>query len=385
MNIRLMRTIDRMLGVPFCWALGGVYLLFPLRKEKPPPETVKRVLVIKFFGLGSVILSTASLAMIKTGFPQAKLTFLSFAQNRELLERISVVDEVWTIDSRSLWSFIKDTFLCVKEILRRKYDVVFDFEFFSKFSTLLNGLTRAPFRVAFALPTLWRSLLITDQVPIQKNYHVKENFCYQVSAVTNQHHTFDIIAPEVFDSDRISLQRKVEMEGRRLIAVNVNAGATFLERRWMPARFAELISSLLQREDCVCFFIGSKAERTYVQDAINLTSCPERCKNVAGLLTIPELAALFVRCDLLISNDSGPLHLAAALGIPTIGLYGPESPAFYGSLGDHSITVYKGIPCSPCMNVYSAKDFRCPYDALCMKEIRVDEVRELVAALSLVS
>jgi heptosyltransferase-2 len=96
------------------------------------------------------------------------------------------------------------------------------------------------------------------------------------------------------------------------------------------------------------------------------------------MLSIGELCEFFRRCDLLISNDSGPVHLAAALGLRTVALFGPETPSFYGPLSTAAVTVAKPIPCSPCMNVYAAKTFKCPYDAACMKAITVEDVKLVV-------
>ncbi|HTP12414.1 MAG TPA: glycosyltransferase family 9 protein, partial [Bacteroidota bacterium] len=146
-------------------------------------------------------------------------------------------------------------------------------------------------------------------------------------------------------------------------------------------RFAALVSRLAITEEFLFCFTGTSEEREYVQRVINLTHVTGRCINVAGRLTIPELCALLEQSVLYIGNDSGPLHLATALGVPTVGLFGPESPVFYGPLGDRHTSIYRRLPCSPCMNVYAAKSFRCPYNARCMKEIQVDEVFDALPVL----
>ena len=121
-------------------------------------------------------------------------------------------------------------------------------------------------------------------------------------------------------------------------------------------------------------FIGSEDEHGYVQHIIDMTSFPERCRNIAGLLTIPELGALLQQCDVVVSNDSGPLHLAAAMGAHTVALFGPESPTFYGPLSKRATVVYTPVSCSPCMNVYAAKSFECHNNARCMHAVEVAEV-----------
>ena len=92
------------------------------------------------------------------------------------------------------------------------------------------------------------------------------------------------------------------------------------------------------------------------------------------MLSVPQLAALLERASLVVSNDSGPAHVAAALGVPVVAVYGPETPEFYGLIGKRTRTIYHKTECSPCMNVYNAKAFSCPFNACCMDQISVDEV-----------
>jgi ADP-heptose:LPS heptosyltransferase len=386
MNIDVMRFLDRFVGIPLCWMMGSYCRIVTKSSSRTKRQQVRNILVIKFFGMGSLILSTPALALTRRAFPEAHVTFLTFQKNRELVERISTIDAVLTIDHSSIAAFLRDTFSTIRSIIRIHPDITFDLEFFSKFSTLLSGFSQAPLRVAFALPTFWRSSIVTHQVPLEKNRHVVFSFCEQVLCIANERENIPPIeAPYVSEQDHASLLNKFPIEGRRLVAINVNAGDTFLERRWPADRFAQLVSALASEDDCVFCFTGSRGETSYVRSIIDETGCPERCIDTSGVLTVPELAALLERCDILISNDSGPLHLAASLGTPTVGLYGPESPDFYGVVQADSSVIYKKISCSPCMNIYSAKQFRCPYNAQCMRELGVDQVLQSVRSLVLVN
>jgi ADP-heptose:LPS heptosyltransferase len=380
-----MRLMDRFIGIPLCWSLGLYYRLFGNSGNSQLRQPVKSILVIKFFGMGSILLATPAISLIRRAFPEARISFLSFRNNKELLERISTIDEVLTVNRSSFVSFMKETLLVAHSIRLNHYDIVFDFEFFSKYSTLLNGLSRAHIRIGFDLPTMWRASILTHQVPLEKNQHVVHSFCAQIKSVaTKADHTPDVEAPRICDSDHASLLRKFPIDRKRIITINVNAGDTFLERRWPGERFGQLVAKLAQDDESLFCFIGNSEERTYVRQVMGQTQNVDRCVDTAGQLTIPELGALLQRSDILISNDSGPLHLAASLGIPTLGLYGPESPEFYGARSADSAILYKGIPCSPCMNIYSAKQFQCPYHARCMREISVDEVYECAHSTMLI-
>lgn len=377
MTVQTMRVVDRMVGVPLCIMTGFLRKVLKKRTLRPP-QAAERVLVIKFFGLGSILLATSALALIKKSLPLSKISFLSFEANRGLLERLPLISEVLTINPSRTWRFLSDILATIVHIETNKYDIVFDFEFFSKFSTGLTGLSGAHHRVGFALPTMWRNLNLTHSVPIDKRSHVSHAFSSQVESLLNVGEASGLLAPILREADTISMLQRVNPNGKPLVVINVNAGDTFLERRWSPDRFVQLVDRLGGNSSCEFYFIGKSSERTYVQAIIDTTISPSRCRNVAGLLTVPELAALLLRSQILISNDSGPLHLGSALGIPTIGLFGPEDPAFYGPLGRKSYSIYKHISCSPCMNIYAAKAFHCPYNAKCMGQIDVDEVVQLV-------
>ncbi len=383
MNIRMMRFVDRYLGVPLCWILGSFIRMFARGSPRDTPRPPRRLLVIKFFGMGSIILTTPALTLLRNAFPASTISFLSFDEHRELLERIPSIDEIVTIKRTSVFVFIVQAMRVIGRFFRQPFDVVYDLEFFSKFSTLLSGLSGARVRVAFALPTRWRSFIVTHQSVLDKNQHVTSAFCDVIRCHTQTSGgTPNVVPPLITDVDHASLQVKFPLEGKNLVCINANAGETFLERRWPAERFAELVTRMGEDEGFHFCFIGTERERTYVESIISKTRCHDRCTNMCGLLTLPELGALFQRCALVVSNDSGPLHLAATLRTPTVGLYGPESPSFYGTGYGHGATVYKNIACSPCMNVYFAKDFRCPFHARCMQEISVDEVVDCVYSLA---
>jgi ADP-heptose:LPS heptosyltransferase len=97
--------------------------------------------------------------------------------------------------------------------------------------------------------------------------------------------------------------------------------------------------------------------------------------DLSGKISITQLAALFENSKLVISNDGGPLHLAVAMGAPTISFFGPETPVIYGPRGPQHAVFFKNIECSPCVNVHDRKSVRCYWtEPRCMKAITVEEV-----------
>ena len=152
------------------------------------------------------------------------------------------------------------------------------------------------------------------------------------------------------------------------------------EREWAACRAAVVPSRDPQRG-------GNQRQRQLerVDEALGREpGLAAHAVNCAGLLSLDEFIALLERSSLFLTSDSGPMHIAASVGTPLVALFGPEAPRSYGPLGDSHV-IYKGISCSPCLNIYNAKLFVCPYHARCMNEILTREVvsavRQLLPAL----
>ncbi len=373
-----MRTVDRYVGVPLCWLTG---LWNSIRSSPPTPPNL--VLVTKFFGLGSILLATPFLEQLRNRFPFAQITFLSFDSNKELLERLPLNLNVRTISTNTIQGFLVDTLRVIRDLRRQGIDTTFDLEFFSKFSTLISVFSGARTRIGYDLPTKWRRSNITHSIPLERSLHVTRVFLQQlrIFGVEAEPRVLQLAATE---NERRAMREKLHLRdgNTEVITINMNAGSTSLERRWMPERFIEVVKKLLeQNRSRHFFFIGNADERGYIGNA--LAAHPEfsdRATNCAGQLTLGELLALFKRSSFVLTNDSGPMHLAAATGAKVVALFGPESPDFYGPIGDVRV-IYKGIECSPCLNIYNAKLFVCPYQARCMKEISVDEVVSAIHSL----
>jgi ADP-heptose:LPS heptosyltransferase len=101
-----------------------------------------------------------------------------------------------------------------------------------------------------------------------------------------------------------------------------------------------------------------------------------RVHDLAGNLSLIDLCFLLDNAVAVITNDSGPLHIAVAFGTPCVALFGPETPAHYGPMGEQHRVLYKALPCSPCLTPFDGKQFPCPFSVRCLREIRVDEFVE---------
>jgi ADP-heptose:LPS heptosyltransferase len=154
-------------------------------------------------------------------------------------------------------------------------------------------------------------------------------------------------------------------------------------RRWPTERFVELGRRLLEEQpDARIVVTGAPAERKEAE-AVARSIDPERARSLAGRTSLRQLLVLYDMADVLVSNDSGPVHFAALTEVPVVALYGPETPQIYGPLSYRARVLSAGLMCSPCVNILNHRMSPC-LDNQCMQQLSVDQVlsatRELLTA-----
>ena len=377
-----MRKIDDFVGIPLCILMHYVACLKRLLKKTNSNPIIdnspKRILIMKFLGMGSIILSFPSIKGLKETYPSAEIVFLTFSQNREIVELLHLADHILTIRTISFFAFCWDLVKVLWHLRREKPEISIDMEFFSRLSMLLNYLSGSPVRVGFYLREFWRSgPLLTHKVYFNPFRHITEVFSVlfnQIGPVGNRNNTRNI---SLSSKTKAKVERYLENGGWRaphkLVVINPNSGELSFLRKWPGSKFVELALKITQETEAFVVFIGSLEERKYVGNLIEKIGGTNTIFDLSGKITIEELAALFKMSSLLISNDTGPLHLAISVGTPTISLFGPESPWTYGPLTAGHAVLYRGLYCSPCLNVYNIKQSSC-LENVCLTEIQVEEV-----------
>jgi len=348
---------------------------------------------MKFWGIGSLQLLTPAVRTLRERHPGSELVLLTLSGNREMAQTLGVFDRVLTLDvDSSSWTVVLSRISKTVAALRReRFDSVYDFEFFTRFSSLVTLLTGADDTHGFAASKVWRGSFHRRNVPFNRYWHVARNF--RVLAGDEDGRP---VAHGDVDALRFEPQDEACVEGMLTAAglesglpyavLDPNAGSLSLERRWPATRFGELATRLVREDGLSVVLIGSKNEREYTEGVRNWceTDAQSSVVNLAGQLSVQSLAALLARASVVVSNDSGPMHLSAALGAPTIGLFGPETPVMYAPLGAKALPLYKPTPCSPCINVHDNKFSSCMWGhPHCLVNLEVNEV--LGAARRLVS
>jgi ADP-heptose:LPS heptosyltransferase len=162
-------------------------------------------------------------------------------------------------------------------------------------------------------------------------------------------------------------------EQPRIILLNANTGDLLPLRRWPRPRYVELAQRLLDHyPDAFIGLTGSPAEAAGAQELVDAIGS-DRCVNFGGTTTLRQLLILYFLADVMVTNDSGPAHYSALSPIDVVTLFGPETPAAFGSLSPRSHLFWAGLPCSPCINAFNDRWSPCQNN-LCMQRISVDEV-----------
>lgn len=387
MKFHFMRMVDNWIGMPACLALGVVESFLGLfRRARPAflPGKARRVLVMKFIGLGTIAEAMPMLRAMRRFYPNAEISFITF-EWCEGLVRLLGFNSVRVIRTSSFFRFAIDSILAVWWGWRRRFDVSHDLEFFSKYSYIMSYLIHAKIRVGYFIRALRYVKLLTDPIPYNPSRHVLEAFMAQINMEPGMLQPDDLkapILPPEADAGADELLRKTGLWGApMLVAVNVNTGEMSELRMWSLAYHSVLATKLHGRHRASIAFVGSETDRGRVEEVLKTLPADVRAANLAGMTRVDILLSILKKSRLLVSNDSGPLHMASMMGTPTVGFFGAESARVFGPRASTSINIDKQLYCSPCLNVYNFKEYDCPYGMKCMKDITPEEALEAVDKL----
>ncbi len=368
--MKRLQVADQVLGIVLCALLQPVRWLRALRRR--PVPSARNVLLIKFWGIGSLQLLTPAVNALRRRHPDARLTLLTLDANAEFVRGLRVFDDVLTLDVKSGsgalgWLRIHGRILRLLAALRRRqFDRVYDFEFFTRFSALVSLSTGARETSGFASPHVNRGGFHHRTVPFNRYWHVARNFRALAGGENGRDvEPDDLIPYTATPTDSASLRAKLAAAGlppgRAFVVLNPNAGELSLERRWPASSFAELARTLANDDGVPVVLVGAPSEAEYVHAITARVGDVVRghVLDLAGQLSIGELCAALADAHTVVTNDSGPMHIAAALGTPTIGLFGPETPVMYGPLGERASALWRPPVCSPCINVHENKVLNC--------------------------
>lgn len=326
-------------------------------------ESVKRLLVIKLRAVGDVLLSTIVLRNLHLAFPGTQIDFLTEPPARDILAGSPDVDSLLLYD-RTTMSGLD----LIREVRKRRYDVVIDL-FGNPRTALVTRLSGARHRVGFR----FRGRTYAYNVVVNPRGGEVHNTQFNLDAI-------EAIEVEIQDrnvyfhftpSDERYIDQFLDrssLKGRILVALNTGGG--WYTKRWSLERFAELGDRIVGEFGVTVILPWGPGQ---IEEAKQVATLMSHTAVLPPATTLPQLGALLKRTSLVVSNDSGPMHIAAAVGTPVLGIYGPTNPVLQGPYGrQHAIVRKESLECLGC-NLTS-----CPIGHPCMKELSVDAVFEAV-------
>jgi ADP-heptose:LPS heptosyltransferase len=342
----------------------------------------RRIVVCKFLGMGSIIQATPLLQTLKENFPAAEITFITSVSNVKLLESIHVVDRTLAIDDRGFMQVITSTFRALRQLWKNKADLYIDLETYSFFSTALATMSCSTNRFGFyRIERNIRMGVYTHMMFFNARAAIAQSYLQMARLAGCTTINESLYNFKVKDEDKLSCGRKIiAITGSgtsSYVIINPNASDLRVERRWPAEKFVALIHSLRNKYPEKTFLlIGAGNEFNWVKSVYDGLDENARTRvfNTAGLFSLYELFSLIENSELVITNDTGPMHISFAYSRPTISLFGPASPSQYGQ-NPNSFGIYKNIYCSPCVHDFLTPP--CHGDNQCMKKITVEEVLNL--------
>lgn len=374
MNLALAKAADRVVGrfLAGCLAVGdGLAALG--RPPAPPLEEITTLLVVKFWGVGNWALLRPIVFDLRARWPRARVLLATLEGNRPLVEDLA--DELLLLRPRGLLRLGADFAGAVSAVRRARPEVSVDFEQFASAGTLLARAGGVAQRIGFASGSRGRDGLLTATVPWRHDAHASRSFrdLAEVAGVAPGPYRAGglTVSERARDQARAALKATGLGEGGPWVVLHPGSGDNFPGRRWSPAGFAAVGRLAAERHGARVVVTGTAGEAALARQVAQ--GVGPRGASLAGRLTLEGLVGVLGAASVLVSNDTGPVHLASALDRPVLALFGPNTPRLYGPLSPRSRVFYEALPCSPCLTTENYRSSRCRLHT-CMAAIPTGEV-----------
>lgn len=317
----------------------------PTKHPQPPSLDHARILLIKPSSLGDIVHALPVVSALKGRWPTAHVTWVVKRQWADLVERAEGVDRVWPVDENAR-SWIGQ----VRALRAERFDLAVDLQGLFR-SGALAGLCGAPRRIGFANGREGSPWFYTQLVGVpRREMHAVDRYLLVAEALGARAEGPPQFRFNITDSDRAVVQSALLGHGvsadRPWMAVHVSA--RWPTKRWPLSSFGAVLDQLNQAGLGPTVLIGSSEDRRDVDQLRALTN--GSFIDLTGLVPLGCLPALLSKAGVLITNDSGPMHVAAALGVPVVAMFGPTSAARTGPYGSGHHVLAGSVPCSPCFS-----------------------------------
>ncbi|HIJ86710.1 MAG TPA: glycosyltransferase family 9 protein [Desulfuromonadales bacterium] len=356
MNIRLMKLLDA--------AVGRIATsVFPAPSRINPPSTITSLLLIRPGGIGDALLLAPAIRTLNINYPRAQITVLAERRNAGAFSLIPGVAEVFCYDRpRELF-----------QALQSRYDIVIDTEQWHRLSAVVARLVSAQVKIGF--DTNERRRMFTHVISYSHDDYEAVSFAHLVEplgigAGGGALGVSFLSIPDAASAKTDILLASLSDE----FFITLFPGASITERQWGADRF-QRVAEILTDFGIKTVVVGGNEDQH--QGEVIVGNGPGR--NLAGMTSLSETAAIIKKSAMLLSADSGVLHLAVGLGVPTVSLFGSGRVKKWAPEGEYHHVINKELPCSPCTIFGNTP--ACPDSVRCMRNITVDEVVNAVTTL----
>ena len=343
----------------------------PVPSDETAPVMARRILVTRADRLGDLVLSTPVLEALRRQFPEAWIALLTFQENREAAEGNPFLNEVILYDKKGKEKGWWGQWRMARVLAAKHFDLVVHLHATRRMH-LLTFLAGIPVRIGWRRKSAWALTRVFDDVK-------KEGLRHEAL------YNFDLLAPlgvkppepvkaffPLTEKSRRSLDELMLHHGisRAKPWVVFNPSASCPSKIWPAERFGELADRIARAYSVECIAIGTRADRPFVERMRRAAGTPVH--DLSGRLSLGMLGVLFSQSVLLISNDSGPVHVANAAGTTVISIFGRKQPGLspkrWGPLDPLSRVVWRDVGCTECLA------HNCEIHFLCLDAVSVEAV-----------
>lgn len=336
----------------------------------PEPLIPKRVLVIRLDRLGDVILSTPVAQVLRQHFPHAHIVMMVRPPCEDAVRGNPYLNEVIVYDKEGKHHSAWKTIRFARKLRQQDFDTALVLHP-SRRSHWIPYLAGIPIRIGYDRKDAW---LLTHRLPHRKQEGEQHEAVYTLQMLSvfgisppspRPHVPLNAHAVQCIDA---LLSEASVQPSEALVAIHPSASC--ISKRWMPERFAQVADRLMAEHGVRICLVADSDDARFARQV--KTAMRQPALDFSGRLTVAELAALLHRCRVLISNDSGPVHVAAAVGTPVVDIFGRNqrglSPRRWGPVGEGHVMLHKEVGCVTCL----AHD--CDIEFLCLTSLQVEEV-----------
>lgn len=384
----LLKAVDRLVGRAAFAALrthDAARRLMGRHRRVDSGRQVRCIVAVKLCCLGDGILAGPALRALKARWPEARLVVVCTLRSAEAFDTLPFVDEIHVLPVTGIAGFGevlrrgRRALPMLRAIRRARPDIAVDLDLYYKATPVIAYLSGAPARVGFDTAGYRRAGLFTVSVPRDPDRWEAESFLEVTAAVgaPSQDTTLEYhVPPEAVARVEELLREHAGDPGARLLALCPGSSKNWPAKQWPPEAFAQVARWAGAERGLLPVLLGAAFERELCERVARAAGV--HSVNLAGETTVAQTAAALTRAEALVTNDTGPMHLACAVGTPVVALFGPTNERKWGPRGAQDVIIaLDDCDCRPCEYLSEMPD--CAHRR-CLLEITPERVISALAA-----